>query len=475
MDASGCKKPDASSTMSSQNSLPDALRDATSSSPSHPIPKSDKIEMGHVDDGDGQTGKDAGLEKSSINDVESVTSPDATASKASPIVDDLSRSHADNMKRDFTEENTTTNIKTSRADAHDMPACEPQGLASPPGSSREQFSLGGQADSVYEYLPKEYMLLGGLEDGYRRMYEMAVETAKTHLLFRPMLPEDRNVLLLGTLTTSGTLDDPKDSVLQSEGTHLTCFAGGMFAIGAKIFNRDNDLDIARKLTDGCVWAYGATLTGMMPERYLTIPCESQERCDWDETMYRRWANTFLAPAEAPVEKSQQKVLDDKNSEPNEKPVTATGQSQAIEESMQSRDGTGAKEHGAKVTGPSETKETRTRKRQLADLGNEKVLEPGSSSVGPIASENVPEAIKTEDQEFGETKVSDEKQKSEEKKNESEDRGGEVSNPPPTPTSQDPDNGSVTKRILPIGMVTITSPSYILRYVDWIPYFLPVFA
>ena len=44
------------------------------------------------------------------------------------------------------------------------PDCEPQGLASPPFTSTEDFGIGGQADSTYEYLPKEYMLLGGLEE-----------------------------------------------------------------------------------------------------------------------------------------------------------------------------------------------------------------------------------------------------------------------------------------------------------------------
>lgn len=177
-----------------------------------------------------------------------------------------------------------TSTATANALIEDMPDCEPQGLASPPGDSYEEFTLGGQADSVYEYLPKQYMLLGGLEDKYRKMYEMAIETSKKYLFFRPMLPDNRDILLSGSVAIRGELDED-NLLLQPEGTHLTCFVGGMLAIGSKIFNRSNDLDLARKLTDGCVWAYEATTTGIMPEHYLVVPCRNGVQCTWNETRY----------------------------------------------------------------------------------------------------------------------------------------------------------------------------------------------
>lgn len=472
MDASGCKKPDASSTMSLQNSSPDASEDVISSPPSQTILKNDENETGRTNDGDSQTGKVAGLKKSPADDAESVTPPDAIASKSSPTVDDLSRSNSGNIKRQLVEEDTTEGTSTAKAGADDIPACEPQGLASPPGSSREEFSFGGQADSVYEYLPKEYMLLGGLEDIYRRMYEMAVDTAKKYLLFRPMLPEERDVRLLGTMLTSGHLEKPSDLLLQPEGTHLTCFAGGMFAVGAKIFNRESDIDVARKLVDGCVWAYDATLTGIMPERYLTVPCENQERCDWNETIYRQMVNNFLGPAEEHFEASKQTILDNQNKKSNEKPVPESDHSQEPEEPVRSRDGSDAKELEPNVTGASETKEKRMSKRQLADLGDEKVMKPERISARPTVPENFPEANNIDDKEFGKTRklegsIPDVEQKTEEKYA-SENRAGETSNVPPTPTLQEPDKDKVSQHILPLGMATITSSSYILRYVIRIP-------
>lgn len=177
-----------------------------------------------------------------------------------------------------------TSTPTASAIIEGMPDCEPQGLASPPGHGYDEFTLGGQADSVYEYLPKQYMLLGGLEDKYQRMYEMAIEASKKYLFFRPMLPDDRDILLSGSVTIRGESDE-NNLLLQPEGTHLTCFLGGMLAIGAKIFDRNSDLDLARKLTDGCVWAYEATTTGIMPEHYLVVPCMNGVQCKWNETKY----------------------------------------------------------------------------------------------------------------------------------------------------------------------------------------------
>lgn len=419
-------------------------------------------------------------------DASGCKKPDATSFTSSSTADDRSRSKVENTKRQVDEEDTSQSIKTAKNDANDPPVCEPQGLASPPGSLREVFSLGALADSAYEYLPKEYMLLGGLEDGYRRMYEMAIEAAQKYLLFRPMLPEGRNVRLLGSLETSGDLDNPSDLSLQPEGTHLTCFAGGMFAIGAKIFNREGDMDVARRLTDGCVWAYETTPTGIMPERYLTVPCESQVQCEWNETVYLQTANTYLDPAKAHSDASKQTISDNKGSESNEKPGAEGDQSRESQANTQSKNGADTQGLESNAVGVSETKDTRVGKRQLADLGSEKVIEPGSTYARPRVSENVQEAISIEEGKSGKvekaegdilgveqkTEEKDAEQKSKEEdaqqktkeEHASEDHTGVTSNPPPARTSQNSGHDRVVYRILPIGMASISSSAYILRYV-----------
>jgi mannosyl-oligosaccharide alpha-1,2-mannosidase len=150
----------------------------------------------------------------------------------------------------------------------------------------ETFTFGGMSDSLYEYLPKEHLLLGGLSHQYKRLYEGAIETAKKHLFFRPLIPQNQHVLISGTVRTStlGTI------TLDPEGQHLTCFAGGMVALGAKIFNRTDDLDVARKLVDGCIWAYDSMPTGVMPETFKTIPCYSEEDCKWSTDRWQEVAS-----------------------------------------------------------------------------------------------------------------------------------------------------------------------------------------
>lgn len=157
-----------------------------------------------------------------------------------------------------------------------------------PLTTPDTFSLGALADSTYEYLPKQYMLIGGLNEQYRTMYEKAMDTAREYLLFRPMVKDDRDLRFVASVSMSKPLDaDGAKSMSYSyEGAHLTCFVGGMFAVGAKVFGIDADMDTAAKLTDGCVWAYESTRTGIMPERFILLPCENDKACPWDEARYK---------------------------------------------------------------------------------------------------------------------------------------------------------------------------------------------
>ncbi|KAK0895036.1 hypothetical protein LTR91_011095 [Friedmanniomyces endolithicus] len=170
--------------------------------------------------------------------------------------------------------------------------CLPQGLASTNKRASETFTLGGQSDSTYEYLPKQHMLLNGLTDQYKDMYIAAADTVANHLLFRPMNPDNLDILLSGALKVSVNMTTSEYiNQLVPEGDHLTCFAGGMFALGGKLFDRPQDVEIGRRLTDGCVWAYESTTTGIMPEVFTAMTCEGvkdwKEECKWNETAYWR--------------------------------------------------------------------------------------------------------------------------------------------------------------------------------------------
>lgn len=142
------------------------------------------------------------------------------------------------------------------------------------------FTLGGMSDSLYEYFAKEYALLGGLVSTYQKLYEQSMVASIKHLLFRPMTPTGADILFGGDARAedNGIVQEPR-------GQHLTCFAGGMFALGGRIFSNSEHVEIGRKLTDGCVWAYENMPRGVMPEIVHFVPCPSWNECAWDPAEY----------------------------------------------------------------------------------------------------------------------------------------------------------------------------------------------
>jgi mannosyl-oligosaccharide alpha-1,2-mannosidase len=133
------------------------------------------------------------------------------------------------------------------------------------------------------------MLLGGKLNSYRTMYEKFIEVAKKKLFFRPMTVGDEDILLSGNLDFSGEI-----STFYPVQQHLTCFTGGMLAIAGRIFNRPQDIEVGARLTDGCVWAYKNTPTGIMPETFTAVDCGNNTACTWDTAKWRKASNPFAA-------------------------------------------------------------------------------------------------------------------------------------------------------------------------------------
>ncbi|KAJ8119741.1 hypothetical protein ONZ43_g3376 [Nemania bipapillata] len=155
--------------------------------------------------------------------------------------------------------------------------------------NEEGFTLGALADSLYEMFPKTYALLGGLDPVYEKLYRVSMETVVEHILFRPKLPDQADILIPGNIWVRG--DGRID--LQPEVQHLACFVGGMFGLGGKIFGIPDHVDIGEKVTRGCVWAYNAMPSGIMPEIGGFLPCPSKEACPWDgETFEGRRGDTL---------------------------------------------------------------------------------------------------------------------------------------------------------------------------------------
>ncbi|RDA91578.1 hypothetical protein CP533_5976 [Ophiocordyceps camponoti-saundersi (nom. inval.)] len=134
------------------------------------------------------------------------------------------------------------------------------------------FTLGAGADSLYEYLPKMHALLGGLDPQYEDMATRALDAAHERLLFRPATPkEDDKVLMAGRLAW----DDGR-ATLTPEMQHLTCFAGGTYALAGRLLSRSDYVALGSRLTAGCVWAYDSFATNIMPEISELVACDRLE-------------------------------------------------------------------------------------------------------------------------------------------------------------------------------------------------------
>ncbi|KAK2596646.1 hypothetical protein QQS21_006267 [Conoideocrella luteorostrata] len=156
------------------------------------------------------------------------------------------------------------------------------------------YTLGGMADSTYEYLPKMMALLGQKKGIYYDMYTKSMEAASAKLFFRPMTPHDDDILFPGFLNVDSDDVNRKSSMHPSSG-HLTCFTGGMLGLGGQLIQSQEHVSYGEKLTDGCVWAYKSFRTGVMPETFYLTPCPSssssssssqqEEPCTWSQ---ERW-------------------------------------------------------------------------------------------------------------------------------------------------------------------------------------------
>jgi mannosyl-oligosaccharide alpha-1,2-mannosidase len=152
--------------------------------------------------------------------------------------------------------------------------------------SGAQFTIGGNADSLYEYLPKAHAMLSAADASSQKYEAMSLafmNTAMDNLFFAPMIPGNEEIL------TSGNVDVVNGkTILDPESEHLSCFIGGLFALGGRLFNNDEYLDVGAKLARGCAYAYRSFPTGIMPERYNMVLCSTtnhRQPCAWDGDRY----------------------------------------------------------------------------------------------------------------------------------------------------------------------------------------------
>lgn len=103
-----------------------------------------------------------------------------------------------------------------------------------------------------------------------------MKSASEHHFFKPKTPGNQDILFPGTVSVYNGRPS-----FHPEMQHLSCFVGGMVGLGARINQSPEELETAIRLTDGCVWAYSNTASGIMPEIFTTEPCGILG-CDWTD-------------------------------------------------------------------------------------------------------------------------------------------------------------------------------------------------
>ncbi|KAF9154033.1 hypothetical protein BG015_002036 [Linnemannia schmuckeri] len=113
-------------------------------------------------------------------------------------------------------------------------------------------SFGSLSDGFYEYLLKTYLLTG--EEKFKDAYISSIEAMHKHLISHSQKSSEPHLIL-------GVYDTATDSLIPKM-DHLSCFAPGLLALGAKVLNRPNDLTVARGLMETCFISYQKSATGL---------------------------------------------------------------------------------------------------------------------------------------------------------------------------------------------------------------------
>ncbi|KAG0056482.1 hypothetical protein BGZ83_004740 [Gryganskiella cystojenkinii] len=148
-------------------------------------------------------------------------------------------------------------------------------------------TVGGMIDSYYEYLLKEWILLDGKGDAalYKKMFLQTVDSVKEYMVSRPDNGED--YAIIGAVSTSNKNIEP-------EMEHLSCFIAGSLAMGAKYFDRPDDLVLAKQVAEACYQGYHNSATGLGPEamRFDAVPGSNGKKFIVDpKGFFKSWSST----------------------------------------------------------------------------------------------------------------------------------------------------------------------------------------
>ncbi|KAK3543414.1 hypothetical protein QTP70_020434 [Hemibagrus guttatus] len=118
-------------------------------------------------------------------------------------------------------------------------------------------SVGGLGDSFYEYLLKAWLMSDKTDTEARKTYDDAIEAIERHLIRK---------------SSSGLtfIGEWKNGHLERKMGHLTCFAGGMFALGADGSPGEKAghyLQLGAEIAHTCHESYDRTVLKLGPEAF----------------------------------------------------------------------------------------------------------------------------------------------------------------------------------------------------------------
>jgi mannosyl-oligosaccharide alpha-1,2-mannosidase len=148
------------------------------------------------------------------------------------------------------------------ADDKERGGAMPRGLypvyVSPSGTGSWQSALaswGGLGDSFYEYLLKQWLLLG--DEAALRMYTESVDALREHMVGTAHVGNWKYIGEYRHGQLGGGMD------------HLACYAPGTLALGSRyVAERREDLTLAIELMETCIALYRSQPTGLGPERVV---------------------------------------------------------------------------------------------------------------------------------------------------------------------------------------------------------------
>ncbi|KAF9331044.1 Mannosyl-oligosaccharide 1,2-alpha-mannosidase IB [Podila minutissima] len=135
-------------------------------------------------------------------------------------------------------------------------------------------SFGSLSDSFYEYLLKTFILTGDTK--FRDQYVTTVEAMHSHLL-------SYNRKNRGHYLVLGIYDTATDTLVPKM-DHMSCFAPGLLALGARVLGRSKDMAAAQALMETCFLSYKNSETGLGADEIAFLTTEHQRGKEFEMPM-----------------------------------------------------------------------------------------------------------------------------------------------------------------------------------------------